>query len=147
MKPATAGLTAALLLAAAGCHKSDALVVVSVSTPLTLSAPIDHLGVQLSSPYGATNLSVGKSPVTLPTSFGMLVAKRFDAEVTVIVTAFDANYRVLAFGTGMGTASKGERSNVEVVLDQYDMPPDMASTTDLGADDLLAPDDSGGPDQ
>jgi hypothetical protein len=147
VKSATAGLLAAALTLAAGCHKADGLVVVSVSTPLTLSAPIDHLGVQLTSPYGATNLSVGKSPVTLPTSFGMLVSKRFDAELTVIVTAFDADYRVLALGTGMGVADKGERTNVKVILDQYDTPIDMASTTDLGADDLLPPDDSGGPDQ
>jgi hypothetical protein len=131
-----AGLLAALALVAVGCHKSDGLVVVSVSTTLTLSAPIDHLSVQVSSPYGANSLNVGTPPVSLPTTFGMQVAKRFDAALMVTVTAFDADYRVLASGTTQGSASAGERSNIAVVLDQLDMPPDMASVSDLGPGDM-----------
>ncbi len=140
-----AWLLAALALSAVGCHKADGLVVVDVSTTLSLTAPIDHLGVELTSPYGDTTIQIGSPPITLPTSFGMLVAKRFDAAITVTVTAFDVDYRVLASGVGTGSASKGERSTVKVVLDQLPAPDDMSIVggVDLGSSDLLPTDDSG----
>lgn len=135
----------ALALATAGCHKSDGLVVVDVSTTLDIKTPIDHLGVELTSPYGDTTLQIGSPPISLPTSFGMLVAKRFDAAITVTVNAFDVNYNVIATGVGMGSASKGERSTVKVVLDKLPAPADMTivDTVDLGGD--MMPSDDGGP--
>ena len=133
-------LTLALALTTAGCHQSDGLVVVDVSSTVAITRPVDHLGVELTSPYGDTTLEIGKSPVTLPTSFGMLVAKRFDAAITVTVTAFDVDYRVLATGVGTGSASKGERSNVKVVLDTLPVPDDMSI---VGGVDLGPSDDAG----
>jgi hypothetical protein len=137
-------LTLALALTTTGCHQSDGLVVVDVSTTVDITRPIDHLGVELTSPYGDTTLELGTSPVTLPTSFGMLVAKRFDAAVTVTVTAFDVNYNIIASGVGTGSAHKGERSTVKVVLDHGPPPVDMTivDTVDLGGTDMT---DDGGP--
>lgn len=140
-----ATLLLTLALTTVGCHKSDGLVVVDVSTTLDLTRPIDHLGVELTSPYGDTTLQIGSPPIKLPTSFGMLVAKRFDAAITVTVNAFDVNYNVIASGVGTGSASKGERSTVKVVLDQLPAPADMTVTpVDLGGDDMT-PSDDGGP--
>ena len=134
-------LLAALALSAFGCHKADGLVVVDVSTTLDITTPIDHFGVELTSPYGDTTIQIGTPPVKLPTSFGMLVAKRFDAAITVTVTAFDVDYRVLATGIGTGSASKGERSNVKVVLDTLPVPDDMSivGSVDLGPSDDAGP--------
>jgi hypothetical protein len=140
-----ATLALALALATTGCHQSDGLVVVDVSTTVDITRPIDHLGAELTSPYGDTTHEVGMSPVTLPTSFGMLVAKRFDAAITVTVTAYDVNDNIIASGVGMGSAHKGERSTVKVVLDHGPPPPaDMTivDTGDLGGTDM---NDDGGP--
>ena len=134
-------LTLALALTTAGCHQSDGLVVVDVSSTVAITRPVDHLGVELTSPYGDTTLEIGKSPVTLPTSFGMLVAKRFDAAITVTVIAFDVNDNIIASGVGMGSASKGERSTVKVVLDQGPPPVDMTIVDTVD----MSPTDDGGP--